>query len=505
MASGSTVNKLVKGSLALTLAGVIINLLQTFSTIIVAWYLSPEDYGLVAIVMTFMTIITAVTNMQLGEALIRQENPGEQEINTVWTLGMLRGIVMALFFVATAWPVAHFYNDPRLGPMMYALALSPLLMGLQNPMRFLQQRNLVFRQEFLITVLQKVAGFACTVGIAAVWKTYWALIIGNTVFYGAGTLISFILMRYRPRFTLKGVKEIFGFSVWITLGEIINTLNWRFEFLLIGKILGMAPLGIYNMGSNLAQLPTAETMKPLKKVIYPGFTGVLNDPNGTPERLRSAYQRAQGTVTLIALPVGVGFALLSDPLVRLVLSERWYPVIPILQYLSAVFAFQTLGSLVQPLGWAKGRTRWLFVRDTWMFFLRLPLIITGMMIAGLPGVVVARIITGLIATVFNMFLVQRLIDLPVLEQLRVNLRALASIVLAAVAAALLSMLFDGATANRIGLFWQICTEGAGGLFIYIACNSLFWRLAGRPEGPETEIHRIVCKLVTRRRLNSAKA
>ncbi|RUV30535.1 lipopolysaccharide biosynthesis protein, partial [Mesorhizobium sp. M1A.T.Ca.IN.004.03.1.1] len=82
------------------------------------------------------------------------------------------------------------------------------------------------------------------------------------------------------------------------------------------------------------------------------------------------------------------------------------------QALASVFALQTLGSLVQPLGMAKGHTKMLFIRDTQMLVVRVPIIIAGLMMAGLPGVVYARVLTGLISTVVNMLLVKRLINFP---------------------------------------------------------------------------------------------
>lgn len=489
----STVIKLAQGTLWLTTAGLLVNALQLFSTIIAAWYLSPADFGLVAIAIALMAIVDAVSNLQLGESLIRLEDLGERDIDCIWTLGAMRGLVVAILLCSMAWPVASFYDDDRLISVMQALSIGPLVAGLQNPRRYVQQRKLIFRQEFIIVIFQKVTSFVATVSVAFLYQSYWALIVGNIVFSLAGAVMSFLVLQYRPRFGLAGVREVFGFSAWLTLGNIVNTLNWRFEFLLIGKILGTTSLGLYQMGSNFAQLPTREIMSPLKKVIYPGLTRVVNDPASkkNPGRVRTAYQRAQAAATLIALPIGVGFAIVADPFVRIVLPDRWYPAIFILQYLSAVFAFQTLGSLVQPLGWAKNRTRWLFIRDCWMLGIRLPIIVIGMALGGLPGVVVARIVSGVIGAGFNMFLVRRLIDLPIVNQLKANWRAIASIAVTAVAMLTVERMFATASAASGDLLAQLFLQVLVAIVLYPVLTWILWRFSGRVDGPEVEICRLL--------------
>ena len=124
------------------------------------------------------------------------------------------------------------------------------------------------------------------------------------------------------------------------------------------------------MGDNLAQLPTREAIAPLTEPLYPAFSRVADDH----ERLRAGYQRAQAFITAVALPIGVGFALLASPLILHFMGEKWAPAVIVAQGLSAIFALQTLGSLAQPLGMAAGATKLLFKRDVQMFFVRLPVI-----------------------------------------------------------------------------------------------------------------------------------
>jgi O-antigen/teichoic acid export membrane protein len=200
----------------------------------------------------------------------------------------------------------------------------------------------------------------------------------------------------------------------------------------------------------------------------------------------------------VALPAGIGVAVVADPLVRLALGEKWVPVIFIIQALASVFALQTLGSLVQPLGMARGETRLLFMRDTQMLFVRVPIMIAGLMLAGLPGVVIGRVFTGLCSAVVNMVLVRRLIGVTVRKQLAANLRALTSAAVMAAGVAVAST-YLAHTADKPMLALQLATLVALGGFLYCATSLLLWEAMGRPAGPETEVQTILGKMLAKLR------
>ncbi len=490
----SVTARLIKGSLWLSFARAIVNGLAALSTFILAWNLAPSDFGVVALGMTILVIVSTVTELSLAEALIRHEAPTETHFSAAWTLNALRGLVLALFFAAFARPAALLFNEPRLTGVMLALGLSVFLSGLTNPRRIMYQRDLIFWQEFVLAVSQKLTGFIAAVAIAILYHSYWALVIGTLVTQATNVAVSYLVLPFRPKVCFRHMREFFSFSAWLTAGQIVNTLNWRFDYLLVGKMLGNTALGYYSVGSNLAMMPTREATMPLTQTIYPGFASIKDDP----ARLAAAYQRAQALLTAVALPAGIGVAVVADPLVRLALGEKWAPVIFIIQALASVFALQTLGSLVQPLGMARGETRLLFVRDTQMLLVRVPIMIAGLLVAGLPGVVVGRVFTGLASAAVNMVLVRRLIDLPVRRQVQANLRALVSVAVMAAGVALANDQLAH-TADRPMLALQLATLVALGGFLYCAATFLLWELTGRPQGPETEVQRILGKVLAKLR------
>jgi PST family polysaccharide transporter len=490
-------SKLAKGSLWISASRSLANALQFLSTIVLARILVPEDFGLVALATTMLAILTALTNISMTSALVHLKDPTEDHLHTAWTLGAIRALVLAALFSVAAHPAARFYEEPRLVEVMYVLAISVVLTGLPNPRRVMLQKKLIFWQDFVLDVSQRLIGVVVSIVIAVVYETYWALVIGTVAGQLANVAISYTVLPFLPRPSFRHARDLWSFSIWLTLGSAINTINWRFDHLLIGAYLGRADLGYYTVGDKLAIMPTREATLPLTQTVFPGFAHVA----GEPERLRNAYQRAQALVTAVALPFGIGMAVIADPLVRLAMGDKWAPAIPVIQALAAVFAIQTIG-LVQPLAMAKGATKLLFKRDLQMFAVRLPFIIAGMYFGGLLGIVYARVFTGSIATLVNMTLVKSLTGLSVWAQVRVNLRALASVCIMAAGVTALRQ-FLPPSEDQTVLSMQILALCAAGAALYVLASLTLWLLMKRPSGPEAEIFKLAKGL--RERVSTTRA
>ncbi len=480
--------RLTKGAVWLAATRVIVNLAAFGNTVLLARFLVPADFGLVALATTVTAIVASVTELSMGSALVQHAAPTEDHFDTAWTLNFARALLMGAVIVALAQPVAWFYGDGRLVAIMLVVAFSTLLSGLFNPKLVVFARNLVFWQEFALGVSQKLTGLVAAATVVLLFRSYWALVAGMLASQLSGVVLSYMLKPYRPRLRLTRVRELLSFSVWLTMAQVVNTLNYRFDHLAIGYVLGSAPLGTYTVGDTISSLPTREAMAPIAQTLFPGFARLRHDP----ARLRLAYRRAQAFLCAVALPVGFGFAAIAKPLILLAMGPAWLPAVLIVQMLSCNLAFGTLASTVQPVAMAVGATRGLFRRDLLVLAVRLPLIVVGLWAGGLVGVLCARMVSGLLGTLLNMMLVTRLIGLSARAQLAANARSLT-----AVAVMLACMLLVGgaaAAATPVAAIAGMVTTGAAA---YLGTLYVLWRGAGRPAGPESEAIRFCAQLVAR--------
>ncbi|MGK9164850.1 lipopolysaccharide biosynthesis protein [Inquilinus limosus] len=469
-----------------------INLIGFGNTLLLARLLTPADFGVVAIASTVSFVVSSLTELSLSQSLIQHRNPEEEHFHSAWTLNLARSAVLAALVIALAHPIAWIYSDPRLGPIMLVIGAGALLPGLTNPKLVTFQRNLVFWQDFVLNVSQRAAGLAFAVVVALVFRNYWAIVAGIIATQVSAVLLSFLFVPYRPKLRLRRARELLSFSVWLSLGQAVNTINWRTDHLAIGYVLGGTALGHYTVGDNLAVLPTREATAPLAQTLFPGFSRINDDP----VRLRNAYQRAQTLLCAVALPVGFTFALVAKPLVLLAMGAKWLPAVMIIQFLSGIFAIQTLASSLQPLAMALGATRSLFIRDLINLGIRIPILIAGMVLYGIPGVIIARCISGMASTLVNMAMVRRLLALPIRAQLAANARALVStMVMVALVGAWDRWIGDGT--DPLFLAGKIAIMSISAASIYVASTAFLWRIAGRPSGPESEVASLVASALRR--------
>ena len=485
--------KLVKGTAWVSAAGLVVNFLGFISTIVLAHFLTPADFGIAAFGMTIMGVLSAVTDLSLSSALVQHKNPTVEHMNTAWTLGLLRSLVIAAILCAAAYPVSRVVHDPRMIPVMLVLATPIVLTGLANPRAIMFTRDLIFWQQFLLTVGQRLSMFVVALTIAIIYRSYWAIIWAFVAGNAVNVIISYIILPYLPRFGVKHAKELFNFSLWLTISQSTNILNGNFDQLIVGAVLGKAPLGFLTVGNNIAIMPTRELTRPITTPLFPAFSRLRDDP----ERLAAAYQKAQGLLTAAVLPAGFGLALIADPLVRLCMGERWHPVALIIQVLASVFAIQTLGSLSQALAMAAGTTRLLFIRELQDILIRVPSIILGLWLDGLMGVIYARALTGMILVLLHMQVVKRVTGLTFMAQFAANTRSLASVGVMVAVVFPLSQIVERFGVSSINLLLEILVLVVFGAFSYLGSNAMIWIFSGKPNGPEREALKLATSLIQR--------
>lgn len=486
--------RLTRGVAWIGLSRVAVATIGVASTLLLARLLTPEDFGLVAIATTLMAVVGSLTELSLSTALVQHADPKDEHFHTAFTLNALRSLIIGSLLIAAASPIADLYGDSRLAPLIVVVAFGSLIGGFQNPRLAALTRSLIFWQEFALSVSQKIAGFVVAAAIAFLFHSYWALVLGVIASQVLGLVLSYVLVPYAPRINLTRWRELFSFSVWLSLAQAVNTLNYNLDKLIVGYVLGPVPLGTYVVGDNLASMPTREVAGPIGQTLFPGFSRITDSTT----RLRHAYQRSQQLICAIALPAGLGFAAMAQLLVPLAIGSHWTDAILVIQVIGTVMALQTLILTVQPLALALGETRVLFYRDLAYLVIRVVAVVAGMILWGLPGILFGRALSAVIGIGINLMLVQRLIGLAAWQQVAVNVRAFVSSgVMVAAVLAMTAQVHQQPGTGLVVTTLMICIAGA---LIYTAMSVILWWSAGRPDGPETLVADLAGRV--RRRLGA---
>ena len=331
---------IAKGAVWMVLFRLADRSLGLVSVVILARLLVPADFGLVAMAMAIIAFIDIATTLSFDIALIQKPDPSREHYDTAWTLNIALGAGCALVIAALAYPAALFYNEPRLTAIMLVLAGSWLLQGFENIGVVNFRREMNFAREFRFMASKRVVGFVVTLSLALTLQSYWALIAGTVVSRFAGVLFSYGMQPFRPRFSLAASKELFSFSGWLLVNNILAATAAQIPLFFIGRVHGPRALGLFTVGAEIAWLPASELIAPINRAVLPGYARMATNP----ETLREGFVDIFSVMLIVALPACFGIAAIAEPLVKVVLGAKWLdaiPVIEVLAFCGAVYAMQS--------------------------------------------------------------------------------------------------------------------------------------------------------------------
>lgn len=474
--------KLAKGSFMIGSVKVVSLILALLSTLILARFLSPEDFGLIAIGMTLMALVANISDLSLGLALIQLDDIDEEHYHTAFTLGLLRSIFLAVVIASLAYPAAALYDDERLKSIFFAFAGASLINGLSNPRIIDLKRRLDFRADFALSLSERLASFTFAVTSAILLQSYWALIIAFYAAQMARLITSYALVGYLPKLSLKRCKSILNFSVWLTAGQWMQTVSWRSDPLILAAFVPVAALGQYDMSKRLNKMATQELLSPVAQVLFPAFSRIKNDPY----RLKAAYLKALSILSSIAMPIAVGMGTLATPLVEVILDDKWKPTIPLIQILAVIAVINSM-QYIRPLAMALNSTKSLFYRDFAYAFIRMPLLFIGLYAGNffgwgaLKGALVGVAFSSLINMLWNMQLISHLCLVTKRDHIKILWRPLVSVI--SMSLVICSALKHPAIESLPALIQLILLTIIGSLTYAVFLLST-WKLCGEPSGIE---------------------
>lgn len=481
-------HKVARGAANLALFQLAGKLLDLVIVVVLARLLVPEDFGLVALATSTMLIAATVTELPVIDVLVQRESLDKRDVDSAFTLNLLRGLTVFSFLALASFPVALIYNDPNLIPVLWCLGLAPLFKSLESPALVYPLREVNYGPTAKILLIGKIVGAIASLCLATAWPSYWALVAGVVVAALTSALWSYKLCPYRPKIRFAGIQSIIGFAGWITASRIIFALNQQGDRFFVGYILGKGQLGQYAMGSDISSMATYSLAGPILRPIFAGMSRIQTDLI----RLRSAYLRSQQSLMMIVLPFGFGLAAIASDLVPLLLGSGWDSAVPVIQWLAPVIALQMLSVPVQAVAMARGTPKALALREGVSLILRLPATLIGAWFFGLTGAVIARALSGGLIILFNLFIVKSLIQMSVLTQLKNAWRSGISVLVMVAGIAFLKALFPAPPEQYIQIL-RIVGFVLAGLVTYIGVHLTLWYLCKKPDGAETFLLEILNK------------
>lgn len=461
------------------------------SVVILARLLTPADFGLIALATVIIAALELMSAFSFDVALIQKQGQSTDDYDTAWTITIIFSAITGLILVALAYPAARFYADPRLQPIMYVLAAGTVVEGFQNIGVVAFRKEMDFSREFVFQISKKIISFSVTVPLAFWLRNYWALVAGIIAGKTAGTIVSYMAHPYRARWSTAAWAELFHFSRWLFLNNMLGFLRARASDLIVGKLAGPASLGIFTVSVELSQMPSSELVAPINRAVFPAYAQI----SGELSRLQQSYIDVVGMIAMLAIPPAIGLAALADVAVPVILGPKWMAAAPLISILGIAGAITTLETNIGAAYLALGRPEILTKLYGFYVALLVALLIPFTYHGGAMGAAWACLAAGVLNIPVYFGAMLRTLRLPVRRFLGAIWRPIVASLVMYVA---VSTVVDTARVHGIRSPLLLLVGGVmAGIGVYVVAILALWYVSGAQPGAESAVLRRIAAALKR--------
>lgn len=384
-------------------------------SIVLARILAPEDYGTIALVTVFTTILQVFVDSGLGTALIQKKEADDLDFSSVFFFNFAVCIILYIGMFIAAPFIAEFYNDSSLTSVVRVISLTIVISGVKGIQQAYVSRNMMFKRFFFSTIGGTI--FSAIFGIVLAYQGFgvWALVAQQLSNTAIDTLILWLTVKWRPKlmFSWNRLKTLLFFGWKLLVSALLDTCYNNLRNLIIGKMYSSADLAYYNQGDKFPKVIVTNINTSIDSVLLPTMSSAQDDR----ERVKNMTRRAIKTSTYVMAPLMMGLAFCSVPIVHLVLTDKWLPCVPFLRIFCVTYMFYPIHTANLNAINAMGRSDW---------FLRLEVIkkIVGMAILlstmwfGVMAMAYSLLLSSVLSQIINSWPNRKLLGYGYLEQIR---------------------------------------------------------------------------------------
>jgi len=405
-----------------------VQIISFFISVILARLLNPEDFGIIGMITIFLLLSEVIINSGFSQALIQKQKRTEEDFSTVFVFNVLIGLIAYFILFISAKLISDFYNTPILIDIIKMMALCFVL----NSMVVVHRAKLTIKLDFktltiigLISVV--ISGFF---GIYFAYNGHgvWSLVYRSVINSVINVVLLMLVVKWKPRllFSINSFKSLFRFSSKLLVLGVYGTILQNIYMVFIGKYFVKQDLGYYTRARQYTDITSNLFAKVLESVTFPMLSILQSNPS---ESFRM-YRKIMNMTFFLILPSMTLLAVLSKPLIVIMLTEKWLPVVPLLQWLSFAKIFTPINAINVSLLNSKGRSDLYLKSDLVM----IPIVIIIILITtslNINAMVVGIFIQSIIGYFVVAYYPSKLFNYNIYRQLRnVSPYIFASIVMA---------------------------------------------------------------------------
>lgn len=386
-------------------------LLSAVRLIVLARLLEKNDFGLMGVALLLIDTLNTFSQAGFNEALIRERSDIRSYLDTAWTTGILRGLLLyaLLFFLAPV--MAGLKVDPEQSGtavmVIRTVGLTLIINPLTNIGTIFFTREMRFSKTFIMQTANRLLSILTSIAVAVVFRNVWALVAGVVLGSALGSVLSYFLHAYRPRLRLEWDKfqQMWSFGRWVFVSTVIGFLMTEGDDFFVWFYLGVTELAVYRLAYHFANMPATEITRLINQVSFPAFAKLQDDL----PRLKDAFLKVQLMTALITMPVAGLIMMLAPDFVKLFLGDKWLTAAVPMQILSIYGMMRAIGTSRSPLFKAVNKFREIVTLQMLKLVLFLCLLYPLTQRYGIAGTSSVIVIVSGLGQVFGLWITRRVL------------------------------------------------------------------------------------------------
>lgn len=406
-----------------TTKGVFWSLIERFGTqgvqflvmLVMARLLSPNDYGVVGMLVVFVAIAQAFVDGGFSQALIRKKDRTEVDNSTVFYFNIVVSVLIYLIFYLFAPCVSTFYNMPTLTPFMRVICLSIIINAFGVVQRALFNANIDFKAQAKASLIAIVISGA--IGITLAFRGFgpWALVWQQLSNLVVNTLFLWIYSEWRPilAYSWKSFNELFSFGSKLLATSLLNAIYNNIQTIVIGKLYAAKSLGLYTRAAHFADLPSQQFTSVFMRVTFPVLCKVQDDL----ERLTSVYRRMLRVSAYIVFPLLIGMAAVAHPMIEVFIGKQWIECAYMLQIICFAEMWYPIHAINLDILQVSGRSDLFLKIEIYKKIVSLALLAISAPF-GIIAMCYSNLLSSLICLYINTYYSSKILGISLLSQLK---------------------------------------------------------------------------------------
>jgi len=351
----------------------------------------------------------------LGTALIQKKDADDLDFSSVFYFNFAVCLILYAVMFMAAPLIAGFYNDTSLILIIRVISLTIIISGVKGIQQSYVSRNMLFKRFFFATLGGTIFSAFLGIGMAYAGCGVWSIVAQQLSNTAIDTLILWVTVKWRPKklFSWKRLKGLLSYGWKLLISSLLDTVYNNLRNLIIGKIYTSADLAYYNQGDKFPKVIVTNINASIDSVLLPSMAGEQDHR----DRVKSMTRRAIKTSTYIMAPLMMGLMFCAEPVVKLLLTDKWLPCVPYLRIFCFTYMFWPIHTANLNAIKAMGRSDLFLKLEIVKKIMGLTLLLLTMRIS-VMAMAYSLIVSGICSQVINSWPNWKLLNYNYFEQLR---------------------------------------------------------------------------------------